>query len=48
MMEFTDYLLWKAGILIAGAFVWGIYCGVTNRPLGRAQNDTQAAPMKKP
>lgn len=47
-MEFTDYLLWKAGILIAAAFVWGIYCGVTNRPLGRVQHDSQTDLKKQP
>lgn len=26
-MEYTDYLLVKACVLIAGAFVWGFWCG---------------------
>lgn len=42
-MEFSDYLLWKAGAIVAAAFVWGLYCGLTGRPLGRAQSDSQVA-----
>lgn len=40
-MEFTDYMLWKAAILVFAAFCWGIYCGLTGRPLGLEQRDNQ-------
>ncbi len=42
-MEFTDYMLWKALAIVAAAFVWGLYCGLTGRPLGRERPDNQAA-----
>jgi hypothetical protein len=32
-MEFTDYMLWKALVLLVIAFVWGIYCGINDLPL---------------
>ena len=32
-MEFTDYMLWKAGAMVLAAFVWGVYCGLTGREL---------------
>ena len=42
-MEFTTFLLWKAGLLVLAAFIWGIFCGITNRPLGRARRDNLPA-----
>jgi hypothetical protein len=27
-MEFTDYLLIKAIVLVVLAFAWGVYCGI--------------------
>jgi hypothetical protein len=41
-MEFTDFILWKAGAIVAAAFVWGLFCGITGRPLGREPSDSQA------
>lgn len=41
-MEISEFMLWKAGVMVALAFIWGIYCGVTGRPLGREQSDSQA------
>lgn len=32
-MDYTDWLLLKAGALALAAFVWGVYCGATGRPL---------------
>lgn len=40
-MEFTDFMLWKAGAIVAAAFVWGLFCGITGRPLGRERRDSQ-------
>lgn len=40
-MEFTDFMLWKAGIFVGAAFVWGLFCGITGRPLGRERHDSQ-------
>jgi hypothetical protein len=40
-MEFTDFLIIKFIVIVAAAFVWGIYCGVTGRPLWPEQHDTQ-------
>jgi hypothetical protein len=42
-MEFTDYMLWKAGALVLAAFVWGIFCELTGRPLGGEPSDSQTA-----
>lgn len=33
-MEMSEFMLWKAGVMVALAFVWGLYCGITGRPLG--------------
>ena len=32
-MEFTDWLIIKFIVLVIAAFIWGIYCGATVRPL---------------
>lgn len=40
-MDYTDYLIVKFIVLVVGAFVWGIYCGVTGRPLGPGPRDSQ-------
>lgn len=41
-MEFTDYMIWKLVAFAVLAFVWGIYCGIVNRPLGGEQRDSQS------
>jgi hypothetical protein len=43
-MDYIEFKLWKAGLLIFAAFVWGLYCGITGRPLGPVQRDNQIAP----
>jgi hypothetical protein len=42
-MEFTDWLIWKAVALVVAAFFWGIYCGLTGRPLSLEPNEEEAA-----
>jgi hypothetical protein len=41
-MSHIDYLLWKALGLVFLAFCWGVYCGITGRPLGPEPRDNQA------
>ena len=33
-MDFVGFLWLKFWVLVALAFVWGLYCGFTGRPLG--------------
>ena len=33
-MDYLTFLLVKAGLLVLAAFVWGLYCGATGRPMG--------------
>ena len=43
----TEFMLWKAGILVFLAFIWGIYCGLTGRPLWserRGKQDQESGP----
>jgi hypothetical protein len=30
-MEFTDWMLIKAGVLVVCAFIYGLWCGFTGR-----------------
>lgn len=44
-MDYLDYMLAKAAVMIALAFVWGVFCGFTGRNLrgqrqGRSGADT--------
>lgn len=46
-MDYIDYLLFKAGVLIVAAFVINlVYSASTGKTLGQAQTDTKAAPKK--
>lgn len=50
-MEFSDYMLIKAIVLVVLAFVWGLYCGFTDRELNGqpqqpAQRDKAAASVR--
>lgn len=39
-MDFIDFMIAKLIVVGIGAFVWGIYCGATNRTLdGRKERD---------
>ena len=40
-MEMSEFMLWKAGVMVALAFVWGVFCGLTGRPLSPGQSDRQ-------
>jgi hypothetical protein len=40
-MDYVEFLIWKAIVLTIAAFIWGLYCGVTGRPLSMAPRDTQ-------
>ena len=42
-MDYMDWVMWKFIALCAAAFGWGIYCGVTGRPLGSASHEDQTA-----
>lgn len=41
-MEISDYMLWKAIIIVIGAFLWGLYCGLTGRSMRLGPPDSQA------
>jgi hypothetical protein len=43
-MDYSDYLWIKFGLVVFAAFIWGIYCGLTGRPLGREQTDKSQSP----
>lgn len=43
-LDYIDFMLWKAGVLCVAAFGWGIYCGVTGRPLGLGQHEEDSSP----
>lgn len=47
-MDFVDYLWLKFGVLVALAFVWGLYCGFTGRPLGEERRDNQTEADRRP
>ena len=40
-MDYTEWMLWKAGLVVLAAFCWGVFCGVTGRPLGRVPPDSR-------
>lgn len=40
-MEFSDYLIAKLIVLAVAAFIWGVYCGFTGRPLWREPRDKE-------
>lgn len=48
VMEFSDYLLWKAGLMVLAAFVWGVYCGFTGRPMSGRSDITVRPPGAAP
>ena len=45
-MTHIEYVLWKALALVVLAFIWGIYCGVTGRPLGQGRPDSPSEPQQ--
>lgn len=50
-VEFTDYMLIKAIVLIVLAFAWGIYCGIKGLELnGRppAEGQSEAGSRQQP
>jgi len=42
-MDYTDWLLLKAGVVLLAAFLWGVWCGITGRPLWLEQSGTADA-----
>lgn len=40
-MQYSDYLWIKLGVFVLLAFLWGLYCGITGRPLGRGKSESQ-------
>lgn len=43
-MDYTDYLIVKFIVLVVAAFAWGVYCGITGRPLGPGPSDKSTTP----
>jgi len=41
-MSYTEWLIYKLIGMVVLAFIWGIFCGVTGRPLWRARSDKEA------
>lgn len=42
-MDYLDYMLAKAAVMIVLAFVWGVFCGFTGRNLrGQRQGQSEA------
>lgn len=44
-MEFTDYMWLKAGVVVAGAFIYGVVQGIKGRSIERREQelrDTEA------
>lgn len=46
-MDYLEYKLWKAGILIFLAFCWGFWREISGQPLSRGHSDTQTEQEKK-
>jgi hypothetical protein len=46
-MDYLDYKLAKAGVLVLMAFCWGIWRGISGQPLSRGQSDTQSSTSPK-
>lgn len=48
-MDYTDFMLWKLGAMAFAAFCWGLFFGVTGRPMRPGQNakETAAPPGSK-
>ena len=42
-MSYLELKLWGAGAFVLAAFVWGLCCGLTGRPLGRERPDIRTA-----
>lgn len=40
-MDYLEFKLWKAGVLVFLALCWGIWRGFTGQPLVRGQSDSQ-------
>lgn len=40
-MSYTEYLLIKATLVVAAAFAWGLFCGLTGRSMQSGQRDTR-------
>lgn len=44
LMDYTDYLLIKFGVLVLLAAIWGFWRGFTGQPLELEQSDTKREP----
>jgi hypothetical protein len=50
-MDYLDWMLLKAGVVLLGAFVWGFFCGkngleLNGQPQDTEHRDTSAAPRQ--
>lgn len=43
-MDYIEFKLWKAGLLLLVVFVWGVYRGFTGQPLQPGPRDTAEQP----
>jgi hypothetical protein len=42
-VDYLDYVIGRAGLLCLAAFVWGIFCGLTDRELSGEPRDRSKA-----
>ena len=42
-MDYIEFKVWKLVALAVLAFGWGLYCGLTGRPLVPGRRDNQTA-----
>lgn len=46
-MDYMEFRLWKAGVLVFLAFCWGLWRGFIGLPLERARRDSQTEETQK-
>lgn len=39
--DYLSFMLWKAGLLVLAAFLWGLFCGLSGRSMRSGRRDTQ-------
>lgn len=42
-MDYTEYLIAKAGLIVLAAFAWGLFCGLTGRSMRPGRRDKHPA-----
>ena len=42
-MDYVDFMIWKAIVLVIAAFIWGVYRGATGQPLSLERKEDRSA-----